>query len=190
MGEYTSVAEFTKRIDEMGRIVARPNDRATIDSAVVFGKVIDAAADSAGATSFSGQKRPAYRTFKRGRDVYIRPGNVGANVVLNSGAGAHIIGASGRGTRASFRKFGAVESQLFSYGFTGRGKFSRSRTTRSGAARSKALKFGADQYATYTRHPGMDGFGFIGKSRDKATERGAAVYLAAKRRELGGGALR
>lgn len=184
MGEYTSVAEFVARIDEIGTIVARPNDRATMDAAVVFGEIIDAAADSAGATSFSGRKRPTYRAFRRGRDVYIRPGNVGANVVLNQGANAHVIGASGRGTRGRFRKLAGDDT------FTGAGKFTKRRTTRSGAGRAGALRFNGDQYATYVRHPGMSGFGFVGKSKDKATRKGAEVYLAAKRRELGGGALR
>ena len=191
MGEYTSVAEFVKRVDQMGSIIARPTERAMIDAGVVFGEIVDKAADQAGATSFAGQRRPKYRANKRGRDVYIRPGNVGANVVLNSGARPHIIGASGRGTRAAFRKFGQVDAALWSYGFTGAGKFSRKvRTTRDGTQRQKALKFGADQYATLVRHPGMSGFGFIGKSRDKATERGAKVYAAAKVRELGGAATR
>lgn len=190
MGEYTSVAEFVKRIDEMGAIIARPTERAMIDAGVVFGEIVDKAADQAGATSYAGQKRPRYRVHKRGHDVYIRPGNVGANVVLNSGARPHIIGASGRGTRAAFRKFGAVDAALWSYGFTGAGQFSRKvRTRRDGSQRAKALKFG-DEFATIVRHPGMDGFGFLAKSRDKATERGAEVYLRAKRRELGGAATR
>ena len=188
MGEYTSVAAFAKRIDDMGTIIARPNERASMDAAVTFGRIVDAAADNAGATSFAGKRRPPYRTNRRGQTVYIRPGNVGANVVLNSGANPHIIGASGRGTRSKFRKFGVVESRLWSYGYSGAGKFGANRSTRSGA-RSKALTIGSE-FATYARHPGMSGFGFIGKSVDKATTKGAEVYLAAKVRELGGAALR
>jgi hypothetical protein len=160
-----------------------------IDAGVVFGEIIDAAADAAGATSFAGQKRPSYRVNKRGRDVYIRPGNVGANVALNDGARPHIIGASGRGTRGKFRKFGQVDAALWSYGFTGAGQFGgKVRSTKSGD-RARALTIGSD-FATFARHPGMSGFGFIGKSRDKATEKGAEVYVAAKRRELGGAGLR
>lgn len=189
MGSYTSVAAFAQRIDEMGRIVARPNDRATIDAALVFGEVIDAAADGAGATSFAGQRRPKYRAHKRGRDVYIRPGNVGANVVLNSGARPHIIGASGRGTRARFRNNAGRLGATLAFGGSNTGQFGRIRRTRSGSDRAKALTIG-DDFATFAFHPGMSGFGFVGKSAPKATEKGAQVYLAAKRRELGGGALR
>jgi hypothetical protein len=188
VGEYSSVADFVKRIDEMGRIVARPNDRATMDAGTVFGEIVDAAADKAGATSFAGQRRPRYRVTKRGREVFIRPGNVGANVVLNSGAGAHIIGAQGRGTKAKFRQHAQRAQDLWSYGYTGAGRFGGIRQTKTGA-RSAALKIG-DEFATYANHPGMSGFGFVGASRDKATTKGAEVYLAAIRRELGGAALR
>src|SRR6056297_1253638 len=138
MGEYTSVAEFAKRIDQMGTIIARPTDRAMIDGGLVFGEIIDVAADNAGATSFAGRKRPKYRANLRGSTVYIRPGNPGANVALNSGTRPHIIGASGRGTRASFRRFGVADSALWSYGFSGAGRFSRKvRTTRAGDQRAK-----------------------------------------------------
>lgn len=178
MGEYRSVAEFARAIDRLGTTIARPNRNATKDAAVVVGEIIDAEADRSGATSFAGQKRPKYRVYERGNEMFIRPGNVGANVVLNQGARPHIIGARARGTRNFFRQVVGSGSG------TGRVSFGRVRTNRKGQqVGAKVLTIG-DEFATYANHPGMRGFGFIGRAKKRFPDKALETFHRGKMREI------
>lgn len=179
MATHSSVASFAARIDGMGRIIARPTDRAMVDAGVVFGDIIDAAADRSGATSFAERPRPRYQARLRRSVVVIRPRNPGAVIALDSGTDPHVIGARGRGTRRMFRSLGAGSNEGRFTGTFDVGVGRRRRTVRGYGA----LRFEGN-FAIYVRHPGMDGYGFIRKSREKATRRGAETYLRAKRREL------
>ena len=180
MGTYSTVAGFVDAIDDMGYRIAAPNKRATIDAAETFGEIIDAAADKSGATSFGGRKRPPYRIKMRGSEAFIRPGNVGANVALNSGTRPHIIGAKGLGTRRKFQTKAAGIGAVTAFGGSAVGMIG---TRRSKGKRALSWS-GVEHPTPFAFVSGTSGFGFVGASKDKAMEAAAEVWLAAKRREL------
>lgn len=149
-----SFEDVARRTRNASTAFSSPSARSLGIAGNVVAGSIERAAKAKGITNFAGKPWQGYRVrvTKVRSDPYviIRPSQVGATAILDSGAQPHVIGARALGTKRSWRNNPTAVAR-------------RRRVRSAAAASAKQAIFyaGLPRPVAYVRHPGMQGKNFV-----------------------------
>lgn len=167
-GREIRLEDVARKVSSASRVFRSPDSRSLQTAGEIIATNIEIEARRRGVTRFAGKPWRGYmvRPTRVRSDPYviIRPRQLGATVILDSGASPHIIGAKGLGTRRAWKNNPTA---------TARRRYAGGPQRRSGAL--AVWWSGLGRPVAYVRHPGAPGKNFV----DPGFRRGERVALDA-----------